>query len=165
MPSSNRKKSSAKKKTRRKVRRTRKNSEALTRRPRSQSKLTESLLKEAIELIVEGLPLESTCAYLGITQHTLYDWTEKGEKYLMELHTSRGPEFPEDVPEANFCLEIARAKATLELALIRELRDPKEHSKWVRNMTTLERRFRKNWGRGETLRTDTEAMAPDEAYL
>lgn len=145
-------------------RRTKKNSEARNRNI-EKSKLSEELVKEACELIEEGLPLESVCAYLGITRQVLYDWSEKGEKYLLELHSARGPEFKEDVLEARFLLATAKSKAVLELALVRDLRNDKAHARWVRNMTILERRFRKDWGRSESIHVETEAMAPDEAYL
>lgn len=134
-------------------------------RLRHTSKLTPKLIKEACELIKEGLPLDSVWAYLGITKMTGLDWKEKGEKFLIELSSERGPEFPEDELEAHFMLEIARARASLELDLIRELKDKKAHARWVRNMTILERRFRQSWSRSETLHVDQEQMAPDEAYL
>lgn len=158
-----RKKVAAKKKTPTR-RKTPKNSEALG-RMRKGSKLTRTLIKEMCELVREGLPLESCWAYLGITTHTAIDWREKGEKFLIEMHSSRGPEFPEDELEAEFCMELARARAEFELEIIREMRDKKAHARWVRNMTILERRFRTSWGRSETIRHDVEAMAPDEAYL
>lgn len=148
----------------RKRRRTRKNSEARTRLP-CKSKLTEKLIDDVTELIEEGLPVESVCAYLGITEHTYYDWKEKGEKYLIELHSGRGPEFPEDHLEARFMLAVVKARASLELELVRDLKDEKALARWVRNMTILERRFRTSWGRNESLRVETESVAPDEAYL
>ncbi len=130
------------------------------------SKLTEKMIDEAVELIEEGLPLESTWAYMGISKHTGILWREKGEKFIIEMQTRHGPEFPEDELEARFCMAVAKARATLEYDLIKELRDEKAHARWVRNMTILERRYRQNWGRSETIRTgDIESMAPDEAYL
>jgi len=152
-------------KPRPKVRRTRKNSEAKTRQLPIQKKLTEKLIGEAIELIEEGLPMDSTCAYLGITEHTFHDWKEKGEKYLLELQSDRGPEFPEDEIEARFMLAVIKAKATLELTIIRDLKSDEALARWVRNMTILERRFRHSWGRNESLRVESESIAPDEAYL
>lgn len=146
-------------------RRTRKNSEARTRKAAHCSKLTKKLIAEIKELIEEGLPLDSACAYLGITHHTLYDWKEKGEKYLIELASPRGPEFPEDELFAEFMLTVAKSRAALELELIRDLRDKKALARWVRNMTILERRFRRDWSRSESLRVETEQTAPDEAYL
>jgi len=152
-------------KTKRSTRRKRpKNSEARSRR-RFKSKLTHKLIDEAVELIKEGLPLESVCAYLGITDHTLYDWKEKGEKYLIEVHTERGPEFPEDELEAEFLLAVAKARASLELEIVKDLRDNQALARWVRNTTILERRFRRSWGRSESLRVETESISPDEAYL
>ncbi len=147
-----------------KRRRYKKNSEAGY-RIEIKSKLSDTLIAEACELIKEGLSRESVCAYLGITPHTMQDWQEKGEKYLLELHTRRGPEFHEDELEADFLMALARSKAELELEIVRELRDDKAHARWVRNMTILERRFRKAWGRNESLRVDMESIAPDEAYL
>lgn len=160
------KKKVAKKVTKKKVKRvTRKNSDSQYRLLRVYSKLTPKLIEEMSELVKEGLPLDSVWAYLGITTHTGIDWREKGEKFLIEMHSSRGPEFPEDELEAKFCIELARARAAFELEIIREMRDKKAHARWVRNMTILERRFRHSWGRSETIRVDTESMAPDEAYL
>jgi hypothetical protein len=152
------------KRKRSKVRKSRKSSEARTRLV-VKSKLTLKLIGEAKELIEEGLPIDSVCDYLGITQHTYYAWKEKGEKYLIELHTSRGPEFPEDELEAMFMMACAKSRATLELEFIRDLCDDEALARWVRNMTFLERRFRTSWGRAESLRIETESVAPDEAYL
>lgn len=159
------KKATRKKVTRKKVKRTSpKNSEARS-RLRIQSKLTPKLIEDMVELVKEGLPLDSVWAYLGITTHTGIDWREKGEKFLIEMHSAEGPEFPEDELEAMFCIELARARASFELDIIRQMRDKKAHAQWVRNMTILERRFRQSWGRSETIRHDIEAIQPDEAYL
>lgn len=134
-------------------------------RIKKSTKLSKGMIQQACELVAEGLPLASVWSYLGVTKMAAIAWKEKGEKFLIEMYTDRGPEFPEDELEAMFCMELARARATLELDLIREIRDPRKLAYWVRNMTMLERRFRENWSRSETMRVETAEMVPDEAYL
>jgi len=140
-------------------------SKARSRKPAHVSKLSNKLIEKAIGLLLEGLPIDAVCDYLTITPHTYYMWKEKGEKYLLEENTPRGPEFPEDAAEARFLIAVSKARAEHQLSLVRRSFGDKNTPTWVRDMTILERRDRKNWGRNETIQVTDTASTPDEAYL
>ena len=137
-----------------------------TSRKPSTSKLTDKLIDEISKLIwKDGLPIDICCDYLGITKTTYYLWKDKGEKYLLELDTPEGPEVSEDKAEAVFVQAILKARARWQLNIRRRSFTKDYKSTWVRDMTQLERRDRKNWGRNETIRHEEAAEVPDNSYL
>ena len=145
--------------------------ESIPGRPRTSrnpasSKLTDKLIDEMCVLIAkDGLPIDICCDYLGITSHTYYFWKDKGEKYLLELDTKEGPEHKGDKAEAVFVQAILKARALWQLNIRRRSFGKDYKSTWVRDMTQLERRDRKNWGRNETIRHEEAASVPDSSYL
>jgi len=131
-------------------------------RPR---KLTDKLIKECCELILEGLPIDRTCDYLGISTASYYNWKDKGERYLNQLHDSKGPQYREDEDCAVFVQAVVRAKATWQLEILRRSFGDQNKATWIRDMTMMERRDRPNWGRNESLIAVTSAPLPDDSYL
>lgn len=130
-------------------------------------KMTDALLTECVELILEGLPVNKTCDYLGIPEQTFYRWRTKGEKYLRDIAEGEKPDNPDHVLYGIFVQSVVRAKAEWQLGVIRRSMQTKSKhtSLWVRDMTMLERRDRANWGRSEQIQVSDAAILPDEAYL
>lgn len=131
------------------------------------AKISERLIKNCVELILEGLPINRTCDYLGITQDSYYDWRKKGEKWLLETDSGQKPEFPEYEIHALFVNCVVKARAEWQLEILRRSMqdDSKKSSMWIRDMTLMERRDRENWGRSETVFSSEAAPLPDESYL
>lgn len=128
-------------------------------------KLTDKLIEECCELILEGLPIERTCDYLGISRAAYYQWKERGERFLNQLHDKSGPDYPEDESYAVFVQAVVRSKAEWQLALLRRSFGEKNKATWVRDMTMMERRDRQNWGRSEVISHVASAPLPDDSYL
>lgn len=139
----------------------------MTRRLGVMPKLNEKLIQECVELILEGLPINRTCDYLGITQDSFYDWKARGEKWLREIHAGQEPEYPEYELHGLFVQCVVRAKAEWQLEIQRRSMQikSKHSSMWIRDMTLLERRDRGNWGRSEIVSVTDAAPLPDESYL
>jgi len=157
-----------KKRKRKKATRTRKKKSARVRttirigRPR---KLTDKLIEECVELVLEGLPIERVCDYLSISTACYYAWKDRGERYLNQLHESRGVEYPDDGDCAVFVQAVVRAKAKWQLGILRRSFGEKNKATWIRDMTMMERRDRKHWGRSESFANVTAAPLPDDSYL
>jgi len=120
-----------------------------------------------VELILEGLPVNRSCDYLGISEQSFYTWKSKGEEYLRAVCEGKKPKNKGDEIHGLFVQAVVRAKATWQLEILRrsmQIESPKS-SMWIRDMTLLERRDRANWSRNETLHVDDATILPDEAYL
>ena len=130
-----------------------------------QKKLTTKLIKECVELILEGLPIDRVCDYLSVSRAAFYQWKDKGERYLNEIHTSSGVAYPEDEDCAVFVQAVVRAKAEWQLGILRRSFQEKNKATWIRDMTMMERRDRANWGRSEVINTVASAPLPDDSYL
>lgn len=139
----------------------------MTRKVGRPPKLTEKLIEDCVELILEGLPINRTCDYLGITQDSFYDWKQRGEKWLQEVSSGHKPEYPEYELHGLFVQCVVRAKATWMLEILRRSMQnaSKKTSMWIRDMTLMERRDRSNWGRSETVSITDSAPLPDDSYL
>jgi hypothetical protein len=101
--------------------------------------------------MAEGLPVEPACLLAGITPGTYYLWELAGKEFL-ELgdgttyygsrHVRRNEE------HAEFYLRIERARALFQQSVIRRsINTDKYNPNWVRDMSVLERRYRKDWAR------------------
>jgi hypothetical protein len=111
------------------------------------------------------LPIERTCDYLGISTASYYDWKDKGERYLNQLHDKKGPQYPEDEDCAAFVQAVVQAKAAWQLGILRRSFGDQNKATWIRDMTMMERRDRPNWGRNESFVAVTSAPLPDDSYL
>ena len=133
----------------------------------AQIKLSSEVIETFVELILEGLPIMKVCDYLGLSHDTYYQWKQKGEEYVRDLDNGVKPVHPTYQVYAIFNRAATRALAEWQLNIHRRSMqtDSKHSNMWIRDMTQLERRDRKNWSKSETLSvTDTTAL-PDEAYL
>lgn len=128
-------------------------------------KVTDKLIRECVELILEGLPIDAVCDYLTISRSAYYDWKEKGERFLDQSFTGRKVQYPEDETCAVFVQAVIKAKATWQRAILARSFQDRNKATWIRDMTMLERRDRANWGRNETVSVIDAPPLPDEAYL
>lgn len=130
-------------------------------------KLTDKLIGEFEELILEGLPINKCCDYLGVSKTAFFEWKKKGEDYIQQLDRGETPERPEDEMYALFLQATSKAFAEWQLNIHRRSMQTrsKYSSMWVRDMTQLERRDRENWSRSETIAVTDAAPLPDDYYL
>ena len=128
-------------------------------------KVTDKLIRECVELVLEGLPIDAVCDYLTISKSAYYDWKEKGERFLDQSYTGRKVMYPEDEPCAVFVQAVIKAKATWQREILKRSFQDRNKSTWIRDMTMLERRDRANWGRNETVSVIDAPPLADDAYL
>ena len=140
---------------------------------RSSERVRPDVLRVVEQHMAEGLPVEPACLLAGITPGTYYLWELAGKEYL-ELgpgttyygnrHVRRNEE------HAEFYLRIERARALYQQVVIRRsINTDKYNPNWVRDMSVLERRYRKDWARYDKM-IAPEQQAPtgaptDERYL
>lgn len=130
-------------------------------------KLSEELIVEFVKVILEGLPIEKCCDYLGVSRQAYYEWKVRGEKFLFKRDSGAKPEHPDDELHAIFVQSVSRAEASWQLDKHRNSlqNNSKNKSDWVRDITQLERRDRRHWSRSETVSVTDTTPLPDEAYL
>jgi hypothetical protein len=126
--------------------------------------LTEKLIQEIVDLILEGMPHYMACRYLCICVNTMYSWKSRGESYINTLSNGSKPD-PEDEIYALYVLLTEKAFAQWQLKLLRRSFRDKSSATWIRDMTMLERRDRTHWGRSERVEQASAPPLPDEAYM
>jgi len=120
--------------------------------------LTEKLTEDFCKLIVEGLPPDGVCDYLGIDDSTFWMWRRRGEKFLAANGT------PENhAVYAYFLQKFKRASAEYRLDRIQNLHESKKN--WFRELSILERRDRKSFSRHDPAGGTLEDYDPDERFL
>jgi len=67
------------------------------------TKLTDDLQAEFTEIIRQGLPWKLACWHVGITEQTLHNWRNQGERDIEDGK--------EDTPAASFFVSVTRAAA------------------------------------------------------
>lgn len=157
-------KSSKRKRKRKIVKQPRTKIVMVSNRLRITRKVTDKLIRDCVELILEGLPIDAVCDYLTIGRAAYYNWKEKGERFLDQSYTDRRVQYPEDEQCAIFVQAVIKAKASWQRAILERSFQERNRATWVRDMTMLERRDRANWGRNETVSVIDAPPLPDEAY-
>lgn len=121
--------------------------------------LTEELIKKFCRYIRRGMPVDGVCDYLCISYQAFHNWRDKGEKYLLGDSQPR-----EHALYGLFAMKLRRAMAKYRYKRIKKL-----HSGgpgiWVREMTILERRDRRNFSRDDPQGGNDQDWTPDERYL
>lgn len=121
-------------------------------------KLDETLIRRFCRIILKGLPLDGCCDYLGINPSTFYAWLDKGKKYL-----DGGNKPPENKIYGLFVHHIRKAFGRYRLRM--NIRAHKGGRYWVRDVTILERRDRRNYSRNEPEGGTEESFDPDERFI
>lgn len=128
---------------------------------RDNTLLDDDLIEAFCSLVRRGLTLDSVCHYLGIHATTFWDWRVRGERYLLGGDAPR-----HDRIYGQFVTNVRKALADLELTLLDELRDNQQDKHiWKRNMTILERRNRRGWGREDIGGGQEDQYEADEQFL
>lgn len=128
--------------------------------PRLRTKLTPALRKEFCELVREGAPLDLACDYVGISNGTFYNWKHLGETWIDEGQPEKDP----NRVFGHFLIEARKALAFYRIKTIRHLHTSPSGT-WQREMTILERRDRKNFGRQEIAGGDETSYNPDDRFV
>jgi hypothetical protein len=126
------------------------------------SKCTKELTDRFCGLIERGLPGDGCCDYLGISRTAFHVWIDKGSRYL-----DGGLEPAEWKVYGYFVNRYRKALAAYRLTITDDLhgRELLEKNKgWVRAITLLERRDRRNYGRGEPQGGNIQDYSPDDRF-
>lgn len=126
--------------------------------PKTNTVLTMKLIRQFIKEVKRGLPADGVCDYLGIHSTTFWDWTTRGTKYLL------GSNKQEDALCAVFVQRFRKATAIYRKKLVRELHKPYNEN-WRQQLTILERRDRKTFGRTDPAGSTEAEYDPDERFL
>jgi len=119
--------------------------------------LDQKLIRQFTSLVERGLPLDGVCDYLGLPGITFFNWLRKGDAYL----TGNG-ELKEYRMYGEFVRLLRKATAKYRLILVDRLHGDED---WIRCMTILERRDRRNFSRKEPSGGGEESLNPDERFL
>ena len=128
---------------------------------RKYRKLDGRLVEDFARLTRRGLPIDAACDYLGVATASLYHWVKQGKAYLDSEVTQR---IEEHAACADFVMALRRATAEYRLERVDRLHRSSGKT-WIREMTILERRDRKNFGRRDPAGGDEERYDPDERFL
>lgn len=128
------------------------------------TKLTNELLSQVCIFLQEGLPPTTACEYIGISYSTHFRWVNQGAQYIDALDEGNTPPRLEWKIYAIYLLEIKKAIAKYLKTKIDNVNGDFTPA-WVRDITVLERRDNKNWGRNVTTIQKDESKNPDESFL
>jgi len=119
------------------------------------------IIDQLIDLILEGLPLDQCCHVVGMSLDNLYKW----KKYSQQFRDNNGK--PEGYEKYyNAIKKLDHATGIWQLGLVRRSFGESNNPFWIRDMTILERRDRKNWGKTEPAEMRAEyEYDPDETFL
>jgi hypothetical protein len=120
--------------------------------------LSDKIIADFCKLIRQGLPADGVCDYLGINPATYYHWLAKGKLY------EAGDEEPKEFAVyGKFVRAFRKATAAYRLKVTRGAH--RDSNYWVRDVTILERRDRKTWGKNEPPGGSEEERDPDDSFL
>lgn len=126
------------------------------------TKITPEVLKIFEENLALGLPQMHCCSLAGISHDTFFRWLERGRL----LSEAPQPEDDSQEQYLEFWIVVNQAQAMFQVTKLRgSLTSERFNPNWVRDMTMLERRDRKHWGRSQELDVRTGEIAPDEKFL
>jgi hypothetical protein len=103
------------------------------------SALTPELQTQLINLLANGVTIADTCAYVGISERTYYNWMEKGE-------TAR-----KDNEYVQFFHAATRARVTARVGAVAIIRKSIQEGNTDDARWFLERSDPSNWGRKDKL--------------
>lgn len=122
--------------------------------------LDRRIIKQFCKLIYRGLPADGACDYMGISPSSFWAWLRKGEKFITGGQGTAGA----DKIYGEFVMRFRRASARFRLRVIKRM-DKTGGPQWVRDMTILERRDRKNFGRNEPMGGGDDDFDADDKFL
>jgi hypothetical protein len=121
--------------------------------------LTDELIGRFCKLVLRGLPADSVCGFLGLPGSTFHGWMRKGKRFV------EGDGEPKEWRlYGEFYSRVRKALARYELrTLDRMHRDG--NRLWARDMTILERRNRKSFGRADPQGDGGQSYQADERFV
>lgn len=126
-------------------------------------RLTSALVGSVGEVIQDGLPVESVPDLFGVARSVWRSWLHKGEQYLA---ASSADDVVVDADElcARLALAVRKARAEYERRRVAVLHVA-NNREWRKEISILERRFRRNWALVDPDGGDEDAYTPDERFL
>ena len=106
-----------------------------------------------------GLPLEVACDFLCLPTATFWVWSRRGDQWL------KNDQLPKkDKIFGMLVMSYKRALAEYKGTMIQRMNNS-ENNMWVRDMTILERRDRKNFSKIDPQGGAEEDYDPDERFM
>lgn len=121
--------------------------------------LTDETAAHIYKLTRLGDTPDCVCDYLGISHTSFINWIRRGKAYV-----EGGEEPAEDRVYGDFYQNYRRAWASYRQHLRRSLHQSEDKS-WIKWVTILERRDRKNYGRRDYPQANVSAIDPQAQYL
>ena len=110
----------------------------MKRPPGRPTKLTPELREKICSTLADGNYVATTCDYVGITEHTFYEWMHRGERNAPSDQAAGYPEFYQAVK---------KARSTSEIVSLARIRRAGADGQWQADAWFLERSNPKRWGR------------------
>lgn len=131
------------------------------RTPAVNNRLDQKLIDKFCKYVAEGLPMDAVCDYLGVNQGNFWHWQRNGQRYI-----DGNNQPPEHQVYGVFVQMLRRATAQYRLGLVQDLHASKNVAgAWQGDMTILERRDRKSFGKREQMGGDDQQYDPDDRFL
>jgi hypothetical protein len=128
---------------------------------RQRNKLTPKLIDQFFQMGDRGVPFDAVCDALRVSKANFHQWVRRGELFL----ESEGGNDPEEAIYALFVQRMKESTASYRHRIIEELHTPDQGNDWIRLMTILERRDKRNFSRQDLAGAATDASDRDEAFL
>lgn len=122
--------------------------------------LTEALTNQVAQLVAAGNYAEVAAASVGISRSTLFLWLREGARIRTKLEAFDTDEAydqawdaltPHEQAQADFSVAIEKANAEWETVAVLRVNKAGADGAWQADMTRLERRKPKQWGRREAV--------------
>ena len=114
------------------------------------TKLTPELQALVIEALNYGNYIETSAAYAGIHEATIYRWLERGriERARLSDDDDAEPD-PEETPYREFCEAVEKTRANAEVRSLGLIQKAAMDGTWQASAWYLERSYPRKWGRFE----------------
>jgi transposase len=133
--------------------------------------VNKAVMKDMAFNLKEGVSISAAAALSGLSESTHALWMQAGNEFL-ELGpgktVSGGRWTTRNEDHAEYYLTVKKALAEYQLNVVRRSLNTAEYKPtWVRDLSVLERKFRKDWGRNDAIKLGGEDTAsnPDEKFL
>ncbi len=121
--------------------------------------LDDDFITTFCKYLKEGMPIDSICDYMSIDGATFYDWVRKGESWI----DGGQDEKPLEIYGV-FVQQMRKESAAYRFTLVRRMGRPTNRN-WRRELSILERRDRRNYGKQEQAGGTIDEYNPDEKFL
>jgi len=120
--------------------------------------LNEEMIEQFCDYVARGLPFDGCCDMLGISPSTFHTWKRRGQRWL------DGDGKPKtDEIYGVFVNSVKRAFASYRLGIVDKMHSNSPY--WVRDMTIMERRDRRNYCKSDPLGGTEDEYEPNEKFV